>query len=173
MMLNLLTRSATGQKMTAYISLITGPRRPDDLDGPEELHMIVLDNGRSKQLGTRYQAVLHCIRCAACLNVCPVYRHIGGHTYGSVYSGPIGAVLSPLLGGFEKHGEPPTPPVCAAPARKRVPSAFPFTTCCWNSGGIRWKRGAAGGLSRWFFADSPGSPKIRDGLPRRHAWGIG
>lgn len=97
-MLNLLPRSATGQKLTAYISLITGPRRPDDLDGPEELHVIVLDNGRSAQLGDPiFQEVLHCIRCAACLNVCPVYRHVGGHTYGSVYSGPIGAVLTPLL----------------------------------------------------------------------------
>lgn len=97
-MLNLLPRSATGQKLTSYVSLITGPRRPGDLDGPEELHVIVLDNGRSAQLGDPiFQDVLHCIRCAACLNVCPVYRHVGGHTYGSVYSGPIGAVLTPLI----------------------------------------------------------------------------
>jgi L-lactate dehydrogenase complex protein LldF len=97
-MLNLLARSATGQKLTTYTSLITGPRREEDLDGPEELHVIILDNGRSAQLGDPvFQEVLHCIRCAACLNVCPVYRHVGGHTYGSVYSGPIGAVLTPLL----------------------------------------------------------------------------
>ncbi|MBO9604383.1 MAG: iron-sulfur cluster-binding protein [Paenibacillaceae bacterium] len=97
-MLNLLARSATGQKLTTYTSLVTGPKRPEDLDGPEELHVIVLDNGRSAQLGDEtFQEVLHCIRCAACLNVCPVYRHIGGHAYGSVYSGPIGAVLTPLL----------------------------------------------------------------------------
>ncbi|HEY0828595.1 MAG TPA: LutB/LldF family L-lactate oxidation iron-sulfur protein, partial [Bacilli bacterium] len=97
-MLNLLARSATGQKLTTYTSLITGPRREGDLDGPEELHVIVLDNGRSNQLGDPiFQEVLNCIRCAACLNVCPVYRHVGGHTYGSVYSGPIGAVLTPLL----------------------------------------------------------------------------
>lgn len=96
--LNLLARSATGQKLTVYTSLLTGPRGAEDLDGPEELHVIVLDNGRSAQLGDPiFQEVLHCIRCAACLNVCPVYRHIGGHTYGSVYSGPIGAVLTPLL----------------------------------------------------------------------------
>ncbi len=96
--LNLLARSATGQKLTVYTSLITGPKRPEDLDGPEELHVLVLDNGRSSQLGDPiFQDVLNCIRCAACLNVCPVYRHIGGHTYGSVYSGPIGAVLTPLL----------------------------------------------------------------------------
>lgn len=97
-MLNLLARSATGQKLTTYTSFITGPRREGDLDGPEEFHLIILDNGRSEQLGDpKFQEVLHCIRCAACLNVCPVYKHIGGHTYGSVYSGPIGAVLTPLL----------------------------------------------------------------------------
>ncbi|MDQ1910084.1 LutB/LldF family L-lactate oxidation iron-sulfur protein [Paenibacillus sp. GD4] len=96
--LNMLARSATGQKLTTYTSMITGPRREGELDGPEELHLIVLDNGRSSQLGDPvFQEVLHCIRCAACLNVCPVYRHVGGHTYGSVYSGPIGAVLTPLL----------------------------------------------------------------------------
>lgn len=97
-MLNLLARSATGQKLTTYTSFITGPRHEGDLDGPEELHVIILDNGRSAQLGDpQFQDVLNCIRCAACLNVCPVYRHVGGHTYGSVYSGPIGAVLTPLL----------------------------------------------------------------------------
>lgn len=97
-MLNLLARSATGQKLTTYTSFVTGPRREGDLDGPEELHILVLDNGRSSQLGDpQFQEVLHCIRCAACLNVCPVYRHVGGHTYGSVYSGPIGAVLTPLI----------------------------------------------------------------------------
>ncbi|WP_052310070.1 LutB/LldF family L-lactate oxidation iron-sulfur protein [Paenibacillus senegalensis] len=97
-MLNLLARSATGQKLTVYTSMLTGPRGAMDQDGPEELHVIVLDNGRSAQLGDpQFQEVLHCIRCAACLNVCPVYRHIGGHAYGSVYSGPIGAVLTPLI----------------------------------------------------------------------------
>ncbi len=96
--LNLLARSATGQKLTTYTSIVTGPRREGDLDGPEELHVIILDNGRSAQLGDPiFQDVLNCIRCAACLNVCPVYRQVGGHTYGSVYSGPIGAVLTPLL----------------------------------------------------------------------------
>ncbi|MFC7751276.1 LutB/LldF family L-lactate oxidation iron-sulfur protein [Paenibacillus thermoaerophilus] len=97
-MLNMLARSATGQKLTTYTSFITGPKRRGDLDGAEELHVIILDNGRSAQLGDPvFQEVLHCIRCAACLNVCPVYRHVGGYTYGSVYSGPIGAVLTPLL----------------------------------------------------------------------------
>lgn len=97
-MATLLPRSATGQKLTVYMSGITGPRRPDDADGPEEMHVIIVDNGRSLQLGDPvFQELLDCIRCGACLNACPVYRHIGGHAYGSTYSGPIGAVLTPAL----------------------------------------------------------------------------
>lgn len=96
-MLNLLARSATGQAITVYTNVITGPRRPGEIDGPEELHVVVLDGGRSAALGTGFSPALHCIRCGACLNVCPVYRQVGGHAYDSVYSGPIGAVLTPLL----------------------------------------------------------------------------
>ena len=96
-MLNLLARSATGQAITVYTNIITGPRRPGEIDGPEELHVVVLDGGRSAALGTEFSPALHCIRCGACLNVCPVYRQVGGHAYDSVYSGPIGAVLTPLL----------------------------------------------------------------------------
>ncbi|TCS83142.1 LutB/LldF family L-lactate oxidation iron-sulfur protein [Tepidibacillus fermentans] len=105
--LSLLPRHATGQKITSYVTAITGPKQPQDIDGPEELHIVVVDNGRSGILGTKYQEVLKCIRCGACLNVCPVYRHIGGHAYGSVYPGPIGAVLSPLLSDKEDHKELP------------------------------------------------------------------
>lgn len=104
---SMLTRSATGQKITVYMTAINGPRLPEDIDGPEEFHLIILDNGRSDILGTAYQEVLKCIRCGACLNVCPVYRNIGGHSYGSVYSGPIGAVLAPLLEGYEELKELP------------------------------------------------------------------
>lgn len=104
---SMLTRSATGQKITSYMTGINGPRSSDDIDGPEEFHLIILDNGRSDILGTAYQEVLKCIRCAACVNVCPVYRNIGGHAYGSVYSGPIGAVLAPLLEGYENMKELP------------------------------------------------------------------
>ena len=95
--LSLLARSATGQPLSVYTNLITGPKRPGELDGPEELHVVVLDNGRSAALGTEYAEILNCIRCGACLNVCPVYRQVGGHAYDSVYGGPIGAVLTPLL----------------------------------------------------------------------------
>ncbi|WP_309122406.1 LutB/LldF family L-lactate oxidation iron-sulfur protein [Paenibacillus sp.] len=97
-MATLLPRSATGQRLTVYMSGITGPRRTDDGDGPEEMHIIIVDNGRSLQLGDpEFQELLNCIRCGACLNACPVYRHIGGHAYGGTYSGPIGAVLTPAL----------------------------------------------------------------------------
>ncbi|NMO97815.1 LutB/LldF family L-lactate oxidation iron-sulfur protein [Paenibacillus lemnae] len=97
-MATLLPRSATGQKLTVYMSGITGPRRDEDGDGPDEMHIIILDNGRSLQLGDpEFQELLNCIRCGACLNACPVYRQIGGHAYGGTYSGPIGAVLTPAL----------------------------------------------------------------------------
>jgi len=101
--LSLLARSATGQPMSVYTTVINGPRRDDEVDGPDEVHIVLLDNGRRRLLGTRYEEVLQCIRCGACLNVCPVYRHVGGHTYGSPYSGPIGAVISPLLFGLEEY----------------------------------------------------------------------
>jgi L-lactate dehydrogenase complex protein LldF len=105
--LTLLPKAATGQKITTYITAITGPRKSGDIDGPEDLHVVIVDNGRSNALGTKYQEILHCIRCGACLNACPVYRHIGGHAYGSVYSGPIGAVLTPVLSGLEEWQELP------------------------------------------------------------------
>ncbi len=92
-----LCRSATGQQCSVYLSMTSGPRRPGDVDGPEEFHVILLDNGRTDMLMKGYGEALCCIRCGACLNVCPVYREIGGHAYGSTYSGPIGAVISPLL----------------------------------------------------------------------------
>lgn len=96
-MLQVLARSATGQKLSVYTSIISGPARPGEADGPEEFHLVLLDNGRSQILGGQYAEALMCIRCGACLNACPVYQSIGGHAYGGVYSGPIGAVLTPLL----------------------------------------------------------------------------
>lgn len=105
--LTMLTRSATGQKISVYVTGISGPRQPGDLDGPEQFHLVIVDNGRSDILATAYKEVLKCIRCGACMNVCPIYRHVGGHAYGSVYSGPIGAVLEPLLAGYEATKELP------------------------------------------------------------------
>ncbi|MCZ2259133.1 LutB/LldF family L-lactate oxidation iron-sulfur protein [Sporosarcina sp. G11-34] len=114
-LVSLLTRAAVGQKLTSYVTSITGTRLEGEVDGPEEFHLVIVDNGRSKILGTEFQSALHCIRCAACINVCPVYRHIGGHAYGSIYPGPIGAVLTPLLDGYENHKElPHASTLCAA-----------------------------------------------------------
>ncbi|MCZ7667389.1 MAG: LUD domain-containing protein [Chloroflexi bacterium] len=101
--LSLLARSATGQPLSIYTTVLSGPARPADPDGPEEVHIVLVDNGRSTLLNTPYEEVLQCLRCGACLNVCPVYREAGGHAYGSPYSGPIGAVVSPLLFGLEKY----------------------------------------------------------------------
>ena len=101
--LALLARSATGQPLSIYTTVITGPARAGDPDGPEEVHVILLDNGRSRLLDTVYEEVLQCIRCGACLNICPVYREAGGHAYASPYSGPIGAVITPLLFGVENY----------------------------------------------------------------------
>ena len=92
-----LSRSATGQQCSVYLSMTSGPRRPGEADGPEEFHVILIDNGRVDMLAKGFGEALCCIRCGACLNVCPVYREIGGHAYGSTYSGPIGAVISPIL----------------------------------------------------------------------------
>src|SRR5580704_3531331 len=98
-LLNLLARSGTGQQLTVYTEFITGPRHRDQPDGPEEMHVIFLDNGRTDVLASDCREILRCIRCGACLNVCPVYRQASGHAYRSVYPGPVGAVLSPLLAG--------------------------------------------------------------------------
>ncbi|MCC7161591.1 MAG: iron-sulfur cluster-binding protein [Anaerolineae bacterium] len=106
-MLQVLARSSTGQKITVYTNLITGPRQDDEGDGPDELHVILLDNGRSKVLATEVAEILYCIRCGACLNACPVYREIGGHAYGSVYTGPVGAVLTPALEGIAPWSDLP------------------------------------------------------------------
>jgi L-lactate dehydrogenase complex protein LldF len=107
-MLKLLARSSTGQPMTVYTSIFGGPRNPGEKDGPEEFHLVLLDNGRSEILSDpEYRETLRCIRCGACLNACPVYRKIGGHAYGSVYPGPIGALITPLFQGLGKFKDLP------------------------------------------------------------------
>jgi L-lactate dehydrogenase complex protein LldF len=106
-LLRLLARSATGQEFSTYTTVSTGPRRADDTDGPGEYHVVLIDNGRTALLGGDFQDMLRCIRCAACLNHCPVYGAVGGHAYGWVYSGPMGAVLTPSLIGIAEAGHLP------------------------------------------------------------------
>jgi L-lactate dehydrogenase complex protein LldF len=114
-MLEVLARSATGQGLSSYTNIVAGPRRPGEPDGPDQFHVVIVDNGRSATLGSKIAEILFCIRCGACLNACPVYRHVGGHAYGSVYSGPIGKVLTPSLFGLEEwHDLPATSSLCGA-----------------------------------------------------------
>lgn len=103
-LLRLLPRSATGQEITTYSSFINGPRQADECDGPDSLHIVLVDNGRSALLNSEFRDILRCIRCGACMNHCPVYGAIGGHAYRSIYPGPMGAVLSPALQGLEQAG---------------------------------------------------------------------
>ncbi len=100
--LRLLARSATGQEFTVYNTLSSGPRREGDQDGPENFHVVLVDNGRSEMVGSQFQEMLRCIRCSACMNHCPVYGAVGGHSYGWVYPGPMGSVLTPKMIGIEK-----------------------------------------------------------------------
>jgi L-lactate dehydrogenase complex protein LldF len=101
-MLRILIRSATGQRISTYVTMVNGPRRAGEEDGPEEFHLVIMDNGRSRLLGNpNLREALNCIRCGACLNACPVYRKVGGHSYGWVYPGPIGAIVSPVLTGLK------------------------------------------------------------------------
>ena len=101
MFLRLLIRSATGQMISSYVTTVTGPRRDDEEDGPEEFHLVIVDNGRSRILADpEMREALTCLRCGACMNACPVYRKVGGHAYGWVYPGPIGALVSPMLTGL-------------------------------------------------------------------------
>jgi L-lactate dehydrogenase complex protein LldF len=123
--LRVLARSATGQEMSVYTTFSKGPRRAGDPDGPEEYHVVLLDNGRSNMLGTEFQDMLRCIRCGACMNHCPVYQAVGGHAYGWVYPGPMGAVLTPSLIGVETGGQLPNASTfcgrCEAVCPMRIP----------------------------------------------------
>jgi L-lactate dehydrogenase complex protein LldF len=118
-MLQVLARSATGQNLTVYTNVVNGPRPATgdraEGDGPDEFHVVMLDNGRSRILGSELAEILYCIRCGACLNTCPVFHQIGGHAYGGVYPGPVGAVLSPALDGLDRyHDLPHASSLCGA-----------------------------------------------------------
>ena len=120
--LRILIRSATGQRISSYVTMVNGPRRSDDEDGPEEFHLIVIDNGRNKLLADPHlREALYCIRCGACMNACPVYRKVGGHSYGWVYPGPIGAVITPVLTGIDEGKDLPFASTLCGACREACP----------------------------------------------------
>lgn len=124
--LRVLARSATGQEMSVYTTFVTGPRRADDADGPDEFHVVLLDNGRSALLGSEFHEMLRCIRCGACLNHCPVYGAVGGHAYGWVYSGPMGAVLVPGLIGLPEAAHLPNASTLCGRCESVCPMRIPL-----------------------------------------------
>jgi L-lactate dehydrogenase complex protein LldF len=125
-LLRLLPRAATGQSITNYVSVVTGTRGPDDSDGPDHFHIILLDNGRSRLLGTKLQPMLRCIRCGACMNHCPVYQSIGGHPYGWVYPGPMGSVLTPIFAGLENALDLPHASTLCGECARVCPVSIPL-----------------------------------------------
>ena len=127
-LLRLLARSATGQEITSYTTFFTGPRRGNDADGPEQFHVVLVDNGRSRMLGGAYHEMLRCIRCGACLNHCPVYSAVGGHAYGWVYPGPMGAVLTPLMVGLDEGRPLPNASTLCGRCEEVCPMSIPLPT---------------------------------------------
>ena len=159
--LRVLARSATGQELSVYTTFSTGPRRESDPDGPEEYHVVILDNGRSAVLGTEFQDMLRCIRCGACMNHCPVYHAVGGHAYGWVYPGPIGSVLTPTLIGVEKGGHLPNASTFCGRCEAVCPMRIPLPRMMRNWREREFERNLTpasvrAGLGLWgFFARRP------------------
>jgi L-lactate dehydrogenase complex protein LldF len=156
-LLRLLTRSATGQPITSYVSVMSGPHSPDLSDGPREFHVVLVDNGRTRLLGTPAQATLRCIRCAACLNHCPIYGAVGGHAYGATYPGPIGAALNPnLLGLSQAYHHPNASTFCGrcaevCPVKIPLPTIMRYWRAREYAAGLPPLSNRAG-LGMWAFA---------------------
>ena len=125
-LLRLLARSATGQELTSYTTFFNGPKNTHDLDGPEKFHVVLLDNGRSDLIDNEFHDMLRCIHCGACLNHCPVYNAVGGHTYGGVYPGPMGSVLTPLMLGLKEGKELPFASTFCGRCEEVCPMSIPL-----------------------------------------------
>jgi L-lactate dehydrogenase complex protein LldF len=171
--LRVLARSATGQEMSVYTTFSTGPRRPEDPDGPEQYHVVLIDNGRSRMLGTEFQEALRCIRCGACLNHCPIYQAVGGHAYGWVYSGPIGAVLTPSLVGVAEAGQLPNASTFCGRCESVCPMRIPLPRMMRHWREREFERhlspaAARYGLGLWaFVARRPTLYRLATGLAAR------
>ena len=161
--LRVLARSATGQEQSVYTTFSTGPRRDTDVDGPQEYHVILLDNGRTNMIGTEFQEMLRCIRCGACMNHCPVYHAIGGHAYGWVYPGPMGAVLTPSLEGVEKGGNLPNASTFCGRCESVCPMRIPLPKMMRHWREREFERGLNPTTQRWglkFWAWFAQRPKL-------------
>ncbi len=171
--MRVLARSATGQDMSVYTTLSTGPRRPGDPDGPEEYHVILLDNGRSAMLGGDYEDMLRCIRCGACMNHCPVYHQVGGHAYGWVYPGPMGAVLTPSLIGVAEGGQLPNASTFCGRCEQVCPMRIPLPKMMRHWREREFERHLSpgtvrSGLAFWaFFAKRPALYRFTSNLAMR------
>ena len=171
--LRVLARSATGQEMSVYTTISTGPRRPEDRDGPEQYHVVLLDNGRSRMLGSEFREALRCIRCGACLNHCPIYHAVGGHAYGWVYSGPIGAVLTPSLIGVEEAGHLPNASTFCGRCESVCPMRIPLPKMMRHWREREFERHLTPTAARWalrlwsFAARRPALYRIAAGLGAR------
>ncbi|MDD2870269.1 lactate utilization protein B [Neomegalonema sp.] len=155
-LLRLLARSATGAEITQYTTFHAGPKRPGDLDGPEEMHIVLVDNGRSKMLGEGLEEMLRCIRCGACMNHCVVYRQIGGHAYGGVYPGPMGAVLTPVLQGLKESRALPQACTLNGKCAEVCPVKIPLPTLLRGWRIRSWREGlepttVRAGIGLWAF----------------------
>jgi L-lactate dehydrogenase complex protein LldF len=156
-LLRLLTRSATGQDITSYVTVMAGPRGRNERDGPENFHVVLLDNGRSRLIGTEAETVLRCIRCSACINHCPIFGVVGGHAYGATYPGPLGAALNPgLLGVAVAHHHPNASTFCGrcaevCPVKIPLPAIMRYWRAREYAQGLAPKA-AVFGLSLWAFA---------------------
>ncbi len=172
-LLRLLARSATGQEISSYTTFTTGPKREGDVDGPDQYHVVLLDNGRSEMLGSSFKDALRCIRCSACLNHCPVYGAIGGHAYGWVYQGPIGSVLTPQLIGVNEAGHLPNASSFCGKCEEVCPMHIPLPKMMrhWREQEFEKHLGPASvrfGIKIWaFFAKRPWLYRFASGLAAR------
>jgi len=161
-LLRVLARSATGQEMSSYTTFSTGPKRAADADGPEQYHVVIMDNGRSEMLSGPFREMLRCIKCGACMNHCPVYRSIGGHAYGSVYPGPMGSVLTPGITDLPSSVHLPQASSFCGKCEEVCPVRIPLPKLLRFWRNEAYEQGLITGVARWglslwaFAAKRPG-----------------
>jgi L-lactate dehydrogenase complex protein LldF len=175
-LLRVLARSATGQEFSVYTTFSTGPARATDRDGPSEFHVVLLDNGRSNMIGGEFQDMLRCIRCSACMNHCPVYLSVGGHAYGSMYSGPMGSVLTPAIFGLDQGHLLPNASTFCGKCETVCPVKIPLTGLMRHWREREFERHLTPtamryGLGLWAFMAR--RPALYRRATRLGAWGLG